>query len=108
MDYTLLIAGFVGGVIRGIVGFIKHQNSYKNVPFKLGYFLLIMALSGIVGLSAGWVANGFVAGTDPSTEVTAFFAFIAGYAGGDFIENVFKIISKQPSLYKIPKVGSKK
>lgn len=104
MDYTLLIAGFAGGVIRGVVGFIKHQYSYKNVPFKLGYFLLIMALSGIVGLSAGWVAKGFVIGVEPSLEVTAFFAFIAGYAGGDFIENVFKIITKQPSLYKLPKL----
>lgn len=102
MDYMLLIAGFAGGVIRGIVGFIKHQYSYKNVPFKVGYFLLMMALSGVVGLSAGWVAKGFVAGIEPSLEVTAFFAFIAGYAGGDFIENVFKIVTKKTSLYSLP------
>ncbi len=103
----LLIAGFVGGVVRGLTGFIKHQYSYKNVPFKWGYFLLMMALSGIIGLSAGWASKWFVYNTDASAEVTAFFAFIAGYAGGDFLENIFKIITKQPDLYKLPKVNKK-
>ena len=26
-------------------------------------------------------------------------AFIIGYAGGDFLENIYKIIVKKPSLY---------
>jgi len=91
MIYPILIAGFAGGMVRGLVGFIKYQYSYKNVGFKLPYFFAMMFLSGIVGLL---VAAAF--------EGNAIFAFIVGYAGGDFIENAYKIITKNPSLYPVP------
>ena len=32
----VLLAGFAGGVIRGLVGFIKYQYSYKTFS-RLGY-----------------------------------------------------------------------
>ena len=99
----VLLAGFAGGVIRGLVGFIKYQYSYKSVPFKLWYFLLMVLLFGIVGLSAGWVIKGVI-DTEVFSEIINVYAFIAGYAGGDFIENVFKIILKKPSLYPIPEI----
>ena len=100
MYWAILVAGFGGGAIRGIVGFIKHQQSYKNVKFDLYYFLLIMLLSGVVGLSAATLLD-----TVARNELysTPSFAFIAGYAGGDFIENVYKILAKKPSLYALPK-----
>ncbi|PIR92818.1 hypothetical protein COT99_04095 [Candidatus Falkowbacteria bacterium CG10_big_fil_rev_8_21_14_0_10_43_10] len=91
MNYPILIAGFAGGMVRGLVGFIKHQYSYKNVSFDLYYFLGMMFLSGVVGLLVAAAFDG-----------NAVFAFIVGYAGGDFVENVYKIIAKKPSLYKIP------
>ena len=47
---SILIAGFGGGVVRGLVGFIKHQYSYKNVGFNLDYFSAMMFISGIIGL----------------------------------------------------------
>ena len=51
MDYFLiLIAGFGGGVIRGIVGFVKHHYSYKNVKFELPHFFGMAFLSGIIGV----------------------------------------------------------
>ena len=31
----ILLAGFGGGLVRGVVGFIKHQFKFKNVGFKL-------------------------------------------------------------------------
>ena len=34
---SILIAGFGGGVVRSLVGFIKHQHSCKNVGFNLAY-----------------------------------------------------------------------
>jgi len=49
---SILIAGFGGGVVRGLVGFIKHQYSYKSVSFKLPYFLAMMFISGVVGILA--------------------------------------------------------
>ena len=90
MSWTILISGFAGGMVRGLVGFIKHQYSYKNVGFDLLYFLAMIFLSGIVGLLTAATFN-----------LNEFSSFIIGYAGGDFIENMYKIISKKPSLYSI-------
>jgi len=89
MYIPVLVAGFIGGAIRGIFGFVKHQYSYKNVGFKAPYFFLMVFLSGIVGLVASYLITG-----------NAIFALIVGYAGGDFIENLFKIITKKESLYE--------
>ena len=50
MYIWILIAGFGGGVLRGLVGFIKHQYSYKNVTFHLPYFLGMTFISGVIGL----------------------------------------------------------
>jgi hypothetical protein len=92
----ILIAGFGGGSLRGLVGFIKHQYSYKNVGFNLPHFLAMMFISGIVGvLSAvavkelGWEIFG-------TSAFPSALAFVVGYAGGDFLENVYKIIIKKP------------
>ena len=98
----VLLAGLVGGLIRGLVGFIKHQYSYKEVPFDLPYFVTMMVISGIVGgvatLSVQELGMSFlgVATLSPAMAV------IIGYAGGDFLENVYKIILKKPTLYKLP------
>jgi len=88
MDYRFLLIGFVGGMVRGLVGFVKHQFTYKNVGFKLPYFFVIIFLSGIIGLlTASFFGRDLL------------FSFVVGYAGGDFIENVYKTVSKKPSLY---------
>ena len=78
MDWTILLAGFAGGIIRGLVGYIKYQTSYKNVPFKLWYFLSVVIASGIIGLAAGWVVKAVVE-LDGTLETTRFYAFVAGY-----------------------------
>jgi hypothetical protein len=97
MYFYILIAGFIGGVIRGLVGFIKHQFAYKNVPFKIPYFFSMAFLSGIIGLlavvSIKEIGFTFAEGFNPALS------FIIGYAGGDFIENIYKIIIKKSSLY---------
>jgi len=49
---SIFIAAFGGGFIRGLVGWIKHQFSYKNVPFRWKYFLGMMFVSGLVGMVA--------------------------------------------------------
>lgn len=99
MYTSIIIAGFGGGALRGLVGFIKHQFSYKNVGFKLPYFLAMMFLSGIIGLliAVAIKETGIkFLGTDVLTPALA---FIIGYAGGDFLENIYKIIVKKSSLY---------
>jgi len=99
--YTLiLITGFGGGAIRGLVGFIKHQFSYKNVGFNLPYFLGMMSLSGMIGILCAVAVKEL--GFTLFGSFTPALSFVVGYAGGDFIENIYKIIIKKSSLYSLP------
>lgn len=99
MYLSILIAGFGGGVLRGLVGFIKHQYSYKSVKFNLPYFLFMVSLSGIVGLATAWAIKGSGITFMGLPYLSPALAFIIGYAGGDFLENIYKIIIKKPSIY---------
>lgn len=94
----IFIAAFGGGFIRGLVGFIKHQFSYKDVKFRPGYFVGMMMTSGIIGLVAVWAIKGV--GFTFSDAFSPTLAFIIGYAGGDFIENIYKIIIKKATIYE--------
>jgi hypothetical protein len=97
---SILIAGFGGGAVRGLVGFIKHQFSYKNVGFNLGYFLGMSFVSGIVGVLSAMAIK--EAGINFLTVdyFSPSLAFIIGYAGGDFLESIYKIIIKKPGAEK--------
>ena len=98
MYLSILIAGFGGGALRGLVGFIKHQFSYKNVGFRLPYFLAMMFLSGIVGLLIAVAVSETGIKFLGVDYLSPALAFIIGYAGGDFLENLYKIIIKKSSL----------
>jgi uncharacterized membrane protein YfcA len=74
------LAGFLGGVIRGLVGFVKNKTIEKADHFKPSYFVVTILIAGIVGAAAGALA-------DTEWQVS----FLAGYAGTDFIENLYKI-----------------
>ncbi|HEA84499.1 MAG TPA: hypothetical protein ENI04_00770 [Candidatus Wildermuthbacteria bacterium] len=99
----VLLAGFGGGIIRGLVGFVKHQYSYKEVPFELPYFISMMMVSGLIGgvatLSVRELGMSFLGIETLSPALS----LIIGYAGGDFLENIYKIILKKPTLFKLPK-----
>jgi len=96
MNYLgILIAGFGGGAVRGLVGFLKHQYSYKSTGFDLKYFLGMTFISGIVGLLVAFSVNqtelDFLGGS-----FTPAIAFIVAYAGGDFLDSIYKIIVRKP------------
>ena len=93
----IIIAAFGGGFLRGLVGFIKHQFSYKNVPFRWKYFLGMMFVSGLVGMVVVIAIKEL--GFTLFGQFTPALAFVIGYAGGDFIENVYKIIIKKSNIY---------
>lgn len=78
--FIYILAGFLGGTIRGLVGFMKNKTIEKANHFKPSYFAITLLISGIVGAAAGALAN---------TEWQV--SFLAGYAGTDFIENLYKI-----------------
>ncbi len=97
MTYLILIAGFGGGAVRGLTGFIKHQFSYKNVPFRVRYFLGTVIISGMIGFLSVYAIKNI--GFTLESMFTPALSFIVGYAGGDFIENIYKILIKKSSLY---------
>lgn len=74
-----VIAGFVGGIARGLSSFLKNRKTGKAVKFNYGYFFSTVFISGILGGIAGALSE--------SNWKTA---FLAGYAGIDFIENLYK------------------
>ena len=88
--------------MRGLVGYIKYRSSYKDVPFKAGYFSSVVAVSGAVGVLAAWVTQDLGINFLGLPYITPALAVIIGYAGGDFIENLFKIITGKTSLYQLP------
>jgi uncharacterized membrane protein YdcZ (DUF606 family) len=92
----ILIAGFGGGAIRGISGFIKHQFSYKKVEFDIKYFSAMSFVSGIVGVLTAMAVNEAGSNILNVSYFSPALAFIVGYAGGDFLENIYKIIVKKP------------
>lgn len=75
---------------------MKHQFSYKNVPFSLPYFLAMSFISGIVGLVGALAIKEL--GFEIAGSFTAPLSFIIGYAGGDFLEGIYKILIKNSSL----------
>jgi len=99
MDFAILIAGFGGGLIRGLVGFLKYYYSYKNTPFNPLYFFATSFLSGVVGLlTAGAIKESGIIVSGLGTLSPAL-ALIVGYAGGDFLENIYKIIFKKTFIF---------
>ena len=101
---SIILSGFVCGVMRGLVGYIKYRASYKNVPFKAGYFIFSVMVSGVVGLLAAWVTQDLGIKFLGLETITPAIAIIIGYAGGDFIENIFKILTGKSSIYELPTV----
>jgi hypothetical protein len=75
--------GFIGGLTRACVGFMKNRYQNKKIKFKSNSFWFTFIASGIIGLFAGLLV---------STNFTL--SLLAGYAGTDFIENVYKIKRK--------------
>ncbi len=98
---NFLIAGFLGGLLRGGVGLTKYMTSYKDVEIRPYYFTGIVLFSGIIGYVSALIASDLA---EVFLEVEALpisLALIAGYAGGDFIENILKIATRDPQLQKI-------
>lgn len=75
--------GFIGGITRACVGVLKHK-AYTKKKFRISYFLWTIFLSGIIGIFCGLFFPSFYR-----------FALLAGYAGTDFIEGVYKAFLKK-------------
>jgi hypothetical protein len=94
---TIIVSSFGGGLLRGLVGLVKHQLSYKEAKFRLFYSLALLFVSGAIGSVATLAIK--EVGFNLLGSFTPALAFIIGYAGGDFIENIYKIIIKKSSIW---------
>ncbi len=97
--FVFFFFGFLGGVIRGVVGIVKYTLSYKDVQMRWGYFGGTALVSGLVGLASAWVVKELGITFLGAETLSPAIALIVGYAGGDFLENVVKIITKEPILF---------
>jgi len=86
----LILAGFVGGLVRGLVGIskkIRDKEPDEKVEISRQYLAITLLSSGGIGLLVGVLV---------SEDVR--FALLAGYAGTDFLENAYKIKMRQQNL----------
>ncbi len=100
---SFLVAGLFGGLLRGGVGLVKYITSYKDVQIRPYYFMGAVLLSGVIGYVSAWIAKDAADIFLDIDTLPLSFAVIAGYAGGDFIENLFKIGMKEPHLFEVGK-----
>ena len=98
--FTFFLAGFLGGAIRGVIGIIKYALSYKDVKIKWLYFGGLATVSGFIGLTAAWIAQDMGVVFEGTGAFSPALALIVGYAGGDFLENIFKVLMKKPILFE--------
>jgi len=80
-----ILFGILGGFVRALVGIAKYfEKNKNNRKLRFGYFAFTLFVAAIVGGLAGALAN-----HDWRLAV------IAGYAGTDFLEGLYKIKKKQ-------------
>ena len=64
----------------------------------MNYFLGMLFVSGIIGLVTATAMKEL--GLTLFGAFTPALAFVIGYAGGDFVENIYKIIIKKSNLFE--------
>ena len=82
---VLVLVGAAGGLVRALVGVLKYMEQNKEAQkFRIGYLLFSVLVSAIIGGFAGALCEG-----------NWKLAGLAGYAGADFIESLYKIKTRQ-------------
>lgn len=92
MDATFLAAllGGVGGLTRGVVGLLKALSLRRRILW--GYYAITVLIAVIIGVFVGIVFN-----FDPRLSL------LAGYAGTDILEGVYKSFAVQKTYLTPPK-----
>ena len=87
-----LVTGLIGGLIRGLVGILKQTQKPEEFKIHWKYFGLTMLVSGIVGVVTGIIADG-------DWRIS----LLAGYAGTDFLESLYKL--RFPQMFNVGAVA---
>jgi len=82
--------GAIGGLTRGVVGLLKALSLKRSIIWS--YWLITLATSVIIGIFTGIIFD-----FDPRLSL------LAGYAGTDVLEGVYKSFKVQKAYVKIGK-----
>ncbi|MBU1256176.1 hypothetical protein KKA49_00635 [Patescibacteria group bacterium] len=77
---SILLGGLFGGVLRGLLGISKTLVTKKEESINYQWFFLNIAVAAVIGLLAATMMGGDFR-----------IALLAGYAGSDLLEGLFKI-----------------
>jgi len=92
---SIILAGFGGGAVRNIAGYYK-SLSFEKLNFDIKYFMMMILLSGFIGLVASAVTKELDISILGLPGFNPAIAFLVGYAGGDLLDNFYKIFLKKP------------
>ena len=84
---TAALLGGVGGATRGVVGLLKALSLRREILW--GYYLITLCVAIIIGVFIGIIFN-----FDPRLSL------LAGYAGTDIIEGIYKSFKVQKVYVK--------
>lgn len=93
------IAGFIGGILRGVVGLVKYSTSYKDVEIRPWYFFGTIVATGFIGLITAWIVQDLGIQFLGLETLTPALAVVIGYAGGDLLENIYKMLSNKSTIF---------
>ncbi len=80
-----IVSGLIGGLIRAVVGITKDKSfTPDKFKFQWQYFAVSLLVASIIGITSGIIADG-------DWRIS----FLAGYAGTDFLENLYKLKFKE-------------
>ena len=82
---SIVLGGLFGGLLRGLLGVTKSLITKKEASINYPYFFLSLIISMVVGLIA--------ASLWPEADFRL--AILAGYAGADFLEGLYKLKFEQ-------------
>ena len=84
MDPTLLagLMGLIGGATRGIVGLLKALSLRRKILW--GYYLITLVMAMIISIFTGLVFS-----------FDSKLSLLAGYAGTDILEGIYKSFKVQ-------------
>ena len=77
---AVLLGGFLGGALRGFTGIAKTLVTKKDEQINIKYLILSISVSAVVGITASLMF-----------PLDFKYALLAGYAGSDFLEALFKL-----------------
>ena len=81
---AIILGGFIGGTLRGVMGIAKTLVTKKEESINYGWLITMILVSMAIGvIAASFMGGGF--------EI----ALLAGYAGSDLLEGLFKLKFKE-------------